>query len=190
MDMTMLIDPKILVLAGGLAAGGYMFSVLFWSYVYPQGRVWPPKEATAAIKFRVWFMTITIFAAAFVLGLLDWNRFDWSPNVRWTIGLSFILIGNLVVWRGVLKIGMAATSGEATGLVTNGLYRWSRNPQYVADMAILIGWGILSASLWTLPVLIIGLAVLAIAPLAEEPWLQEVYGEKYSNFKQSVRRFI
>ena len=101
MDMTMSIDLKTLVLVIGLAAGGYMLSMLLWSYVYPQRRVWPPKEATAAIKFRVWLMTITIFAAAFVLGLLDWNRFDWSPTMRWTIGLSLILIGNLVVWRGV-----------------------------------------------------------------------------------------
>ena len=85
---------------------------------------------------------------------------------------------------------MAATSGDATGLVTNGLYRWSRNPQYVADMAILIGWAILSASLWALPVLAIGIAVLAIAPLAEEPWLEEVYGEQYRIYKQTVRRFI
>jgi len=184
------IDLRMLMLAIGLAAGGYMFSMLFWSYVYPQRRVWPPKEATAAIKLRVWFMTITIFAAAFVLGLLDWNRFSWLPIVRWPIGLLLILIGNLVVWRGVLKIGMAATSGDATGLVTNGLYRWSRNPQYVADMAILIGWAILSASLWALPVLAIGIAVLAIAPLAEEPWLEEVYGEQYRIYKQTVRRFI
>ena len=184
------VDLKIVVLAVGLAAGGYMFSMLLWSYVFPQRRVWPPKEATAAIKFRVWFMTITIFAAAFVLGLLDWNHFDWSPIVRWSIGLPFILIGNLVVWRGVLKIGMSATSGEATGLVTSGLYGWSRNPQYVADMAILIGWGVLSASLWTLPVLIIGLAVLAVAPFAEEPWLQEVYGEQYRSYKKTVRRYL
>jgi protein-S-isoprenylcysteine O-methyltransferase Ste14 len=188
--MTMPIDLRILVLATGLAAGGYMFSMLLWSYVYPHSRAWPPKQATAAIKVRVWFMTITIFAAAFVLGLLDWNRFEWSSTVRWSIGLPLILIGNLVVWRGVLKIGMAATSGEASGLVTSGLYRWSRNPQYVADMAILIGWGVLSASFWALPVLVIGLAVLAIAPLAEEPWLQEVYGVKYSTYKQTVRRFI
>ena len=85
---------------------------------------------------------------------------------------------------------MAATSGEATALFTNGLYRWSRNPQYVADMAILIGWGILSASIWTLPVLAIGFALLAIAPLAEEPWLEEIYGEKYRSYKKKVGRYM
>ena len=63
---------------------------------------------------------------------------------------------------------MAATSGEASGLKTDGLYSWSRNPQYVADILILIGWGILAASLWSLPVLAIGLAVLLVAPFAEQ----------------------
>ena len=190
MDMTIPIDLKTFILAVGLVAGGYMFSMLLWSYVYPHRRVWPPKEATAAIKLLVWFMTITIFAAAFVLGLLDWNHFEWSPIVRWSIGLPLVLVGNLVVWRGVLKIGMAATSGEATGLVTGGMYGWSRHPQYVADMAILIGWGVLSASLWALPVLLIGVTVLTIAPFAEELWLEEVYGEEYRTYKRTVRRFI
>ena len=190
MDMTIPIDLKTFILVVGLVAGGYMFSMLLWSYVYPHRRVWPPKEATAAIKLRVWFMTITIFAAAFVLGLLDWNYFDWSPIVRWSIGLPLVLVGNLVVWRGVLKIGMAATSGEASGLRTDDLYSWSRNPQYVADIFILVGWGTLAASLWTLPVLAIGLAVLLIAPFAEEPWLEASYGEDYRVYRSSVRRYV
>ncbi len=190
MDMTTPIELLFFGLLIGATAGVYMLGMLLWSIKQPENRTWPPDQATTAIKFRVWFMTTLIFASAFVLGVLDWNRFDWPPSARWTVGLPLILIGNLVVWRGVLKIGMAATSGEATGLVTTGLYRWSRNPQYAADIAILMGWGVLSASMWVLPVLVIGIAVLAIAPLAEEPWLEEVYGQEYRNYKASVRRFI
>ena len=89
-----------------------------------QARIWPPDTATTAIKFRVWFMTVSIFAAAFFLGVLDWNRFDWPASIRWGVGVPLIIIGNIVVWRGVNKIGMAATSGEATGLKTGGLYIW------------------------------------------------------------------
>ena len=85
---------------------------------------------------------------------------------------------------------MAATSGEATGLKTDGLYSWSRNPQYMADVIILIGWGVLTASLWALPVLSIGLAVLLVAPFAEEPWLQEKYGAPYREYKFNVRRYL
>ena len=188
--MTMPTETRVIVLAVGIAAGTYMLGMLLWSIARPEQRVWPPDHATPAIKFRVWFMTILIFAAAFILGILDWNRFDWPTSIRWSIGLPLILIGNIIVWRGVHKIGMAATSGEASGLKTDGLYQWSRNPQYVADIAILIGWNVLAASLWTLPVLAIGLAVLLIAPFSEEPWLEESYGKPYLVYKSKVRRYL
>ena len=186
----MLTEPRILFLAVGMAAGTYMLGMLLWSIARPERRVWPPNQATTAIKFRVWFMTILIFAVAFFLGLLDWNRFEAPSLIRWGIGMPLVLIGNIVVWRGVHKIGMAATSGEASGLQTDGLYSWSRNPQYVADIVILIGWGVLAASLWALPALAIGIAVLLVAPLAEEPWLESVYGEDYRTYKSNVRRFV
>ena len=186
----MSIEPIILILIIGMMAGAYMLGMLLWSVVYPKRRVWPPDNATRAIKFRVWFMTVTIFAAAFFLGVMDWNSFNWPASIRWSIGLPFIIIGNVVVWRGVHKIGMAATSGEASGLKIDGLYSWSRNPQYVADIIILIGWGILAASLWTLPVLAIGLVVLLVAPFAEEPWLEASYGENYRVYRSKVRRYI
>jgi len=184
------IEAYYLILAVGLLAGAYMLGMLVWSVVQPKRRIWPPDNATTAIKFRVWFMTILIFMAAFFLGVLDWNRLDWPASVRWGIGLPLIIIGNIVVWRGVHKIGMGATSGEATGLKTDGLYNWSRNPQYMADITILFGWGILAASLWAIPVLILGLVVLLLAPLAEEPWLQDKYGTVYQDYKKTVRRYL
>ena len=186
----MSIEAYYLTLAIGLLAGAYMLGMLLWSIIYPKRRVWPPVEATAGIKIRVWLMTTLIFAAAFVLGLMDWNRFDLPAFIRLGIGLPLVIIGNYFVWRGVHKIGMAATSGEATGLKTDGLYGWSRNPQYMADVIILIGWGVLTASLWALPVLSIGLAVLLVAPFAEEPWLQEKYGAPYQEYKLNVRRYL
>ncbi|WP_051540963.1 isoprenylcysteine carboxylmethyltransferase family protein [Ahrensia sp. 13_GOM-1096m] len=186
----MTIEIYIATLAAGLIAGAYMLGMLVLSAIYPEKRTWPPEHATKAIKFRVWLMTILIFAAAFVLGALDWNRFEWPAAIRWGIGVPLIVLGNIAVWNGVFKIGMDATSGEATGLKTDGLYRWSRNPQYVADITILLGWGVLTASLWALPVLAIGFAVLAVAPFAEEPWLEKVYGEDYRSYRLRVPRYI
>lgn len=184
------IEASYLTLTVGMLAGAYMLGMLLWSVIQPQRRVWPPVKATAGIKIRVWLMTTLIFAAAFMLGLMDWNHFNWPASLRWGIGLPLVIIGNVIVWLGVSKIGMAATSGEATGLKTDGLYRWSRNPQYMADITILFGWGILAASIWTMPVLILGLAVLLVAPLAEEPWLQEQYGAIYQDYRKTVRRYI
>ena len=60
----------------------------------------------------------------------------------------------------------------------------------MADVIILIGWGVLAASLWALPVLSIGLAALLVAPFAEEPWLQEKYGAPYQEYKLNVCRYL
>jgi len=190
MDTIMLIEIKILtVLIGGIA-GLYLIGALAWSIAYPDRRIWPPKKATTGIKVRVWAATIAIFSATFLLGIFDWNSMGWSTEIRWGVGLSLIVAGNLIVWAGVMKIGFAATSGEVAELKTDGLYRYSRNPQYVADMAILIGWAVLSASGWAAFVAAVGVLTLAMAPFAEEPWLEETYGEQFTDYKNRVRRYI
>ena len=77
------IETYIAITVIGLIAGGYMFGMLLWSILYPERRVWPPKEkATNGLKFRVWFVTTTIFAAAFLLGVMDWNHFEWPIVVQ------------------------------------------------------------------------------------------------------------
>ena len=57
-------------------------------------------------------------------------------------------------------------------------------------MAILIGWIILSASVWALPVAATGVLLLAIVPLAEEKWLEEMYGENYRVYRSKTRRYL
>jgi protein-S-isoprenylcysteine O-methyltransferase Ste14 len=91
---------------------------------------------------------------------------------------------------GAFSIGLKATSGARDELITSGLYRFSWHPQYLADMAILIGFGLLFASSWVWPIVIVGVAALALAPLAEEPWLHEQYGSKYSNYCAETRRYL
>lgn len=190
MDVIMLTEiEELSILIGGIA-GFYLIGALVWSIVHPERRVWPPKEATKGIKIRVWAATVAVFSATFVLGISNWNSMDWPAEIRWGVGLMLIIVGNIVVWAGVVKIGFAATSGEVSELQTDGLYRYSRNPQYVADMAILVGWAVLSASGWAALVAAVGILTLAIAPFAEEPWLEENYGELFRSYKSCVRRYI
>ena len=190
MDMAMLTEiEKLSILIGGIT-GLYLIGALVWSIVYPARRIWPPKEATKGIKIRVWAATIAIFSATFLLGISDWNSLGWPAEIRWGVGLMLIILGNIVVWAGVMKIGLAATSGEVAELKTDGQYRYSRNPQYMADMAILVGWAVLSASGWAAFIAAVGVLTLALAPFAEEPWLEESYGQQFRNYENDVRRYI
>jgi len=76
-------------------------------------------------------------------------------------------------------------------LVVTGLYRFSRNPMYVAVILILWGWAAGFQSR--------GLAVYALAIMlgfhlrvvfGEEPWLARRHGQQWERYKASVPRWF
>ncbi len=173
----------------GLAIATGALSVILWSIVFPAQRLWPPKHYTALTPFIVWLPTFTLFGILVVLGLLGWN--DALPAwFKFGIGVPLIAIGNVAVWFEVMHFGMAQTGGAKGVLRTEGLYRFSRNPQYIADISMIIGWIILTSAPWVLVVGIVGIMALIAAPFAEEPWLRNQYGSEFVNYASKVRRFI
>ena len=80
---------------------------------------------------------------------------------------------------------------ESTFLVTEGLYRYSRNPIYLGMMLFLIG-------LWVLLGSLTPLLVIAVFPWLiqekfikiEEQMLEDKFGDQYLDYKQKVRRWI
>ena len=178
-----------LLVAGPLCAGFGAIAII-WSIFKPQKRVWPLTQITPLKLILVWAPTFLGFGAAISLGVLDWNSLGLPAQLRWSIGAPLIGLGHIVVWRGVKTIGLAATSGAKARLKTNGLYKYTRNPQYLADISSLIGWGLLSSSVWALPVITALVIVFALTPFAEEPWLAQTYGARYEDYCAATRRFF
>jgi protein-S-isoprenylcysteine O-methyltransferase Ste14 len=167
-----------------------LIAVLVWSILMPDRRLWPPRQVNWLSHLMVWLPTLAVFGGAIVVGIDEWNDLGWPLWLRWGVGLPLILAGNAVVWPAVLGIGLDATSGAKAELKTDGFYRWSRNPQYVADMGILVGWAILagSPSAWIIGTG--GVIAFALAPFAEEPWLEDVYGASYRTYRKCAPRFL
>ncbi|PHS38608.1 MAG: methyltransferase [Robiginitomaculum sp.] len=180
----------ILLFAIGGLSMLWTASIVIWSIMNPKRRLWPVDEITLVKALYIWVPFVCMFISIFILGMLDWNRFGWPDYFRWGVGGPLIIIGHIVVYAGVFKIGVSATSGAQAHLKIDGLYKWSRNPQYVADIAIFAGWIILSASLLALPLALAGIGLLLLAPLSEEPWLRDVYGKSYEDYCQRVRRYL
>jgi len=80
--------------------------------------------------------------------------------------------------------------GARPGLLTGGLYRYSRNPIYVAMLAALLGFALLLPS-WISLGLLIG-AGLGIRRHVrdEEAYLARTYGEEYRRYAARVGRFV
>lgn len=79
----------------------------------------------------------------------------------------------------------------ASYLVTEGPFRFSRNPIYVSHVALIFGLGLFLGSPFTLlltPLLAIGLTKLAIEP--EERHLLGKFGDDYRSYMARTRRWL
>ncbi len=167
-----------------------VIAMLAYSIMQPSKRLWPPLAQQTWQYYFAWLLTLLSFGGFIAVGLLDWNSLGWSAIVRWPIGLVMIVGGNVLAWVGVRQLSMETTSGSKGPLVTDGLYQYSRNPQYFGDIAIIGGWAILSASVWTFPLCFCGILALVLTPFAEESWLEELHGDAYREYCRRVSRFF
>jgi len=134
--------------------------------------------------------TFSLFGILIVLGIWGWGDLAIPNWLRFGGGIPLILLGNVIVWFEVAHFGMPQTGGARGTLRTTGTYRFSRNPQYMADIAIVGGWVILSSATWTLAEGAAAILVLIAAPFSEEPWLKEQYGSAFEAYAARVRRFL
>jgi protein-S-isoprenylcysteine O-methyltransferase Ste14 len=83
------------------------------------------------------------------------------------------------------------TSKSTSKIVTNGVYRFSRNPLYFSLLLLLSGVAILLSSLWlilAIPILYVLFLFKAVKP--EEEYLLQKFGEEYLHYSEKVRRWI
>jgi protein-S-isoprenylcysteine O-methyltransferase Ste14 len=76
-------------------------------------------------------------------------------------------------------------------LVVVGLYRFIRNPMYVAVLTTVLGWSVAFHSAWVglyLLLLVIGFHLRVV--LYEEPWLRRQFGAEWEAYSASVPRWL
>lgn len=76
-------------------------------------------------------------------------------------------------------------------LVVSGLYKFSRNPMYIAVTIILIGWAMVfrSQSLWVYAAIIAFFFHLRVI-FFEERFLAKAHGDQFVRYKAKVRRWV
>lgn len=110
--------------------------------------------------------------------------------IQYAVGSALLLIGFGLAFRITLGMGWRNAFGEKLGLQTTGWFAWSRNPIYVVTWIGLIGWALIANSLLVTILLLAWALLYFLAPFAEEPWLEEQYGEEYVAYKKKTPRFF
>jgi protein-S-isoprenylcysteine O-methyltransferase Ste14 len=140
-----------------------------------------------------------VIYAAFLLAGLGADRL-WPLAVlpqapRYTAGAAIIALGVAIAFSAFRQFRRHETSFKpyepATALITEGPYRYTRNPMYLALSLFYAGIAITADSPWTLALLAPTLVVMHYGVIArEERYLERKFGDAYRRYKSSVRRWL
>ena len=138
-------------------------------------------------------------------GLLLGGGADWLlglPPLPYLAGREAVWLGAalgvagcailLTAARRFLKAGTnIPTHRPSTALVTDGLYRYSRNPIYIGLTLFYLGIAVGLASLGALLLLPVVLLVMEVGVIRrEERYLERRFGAAYRDYKARVRRWL
>jgi protein-S-isoprenylcysteine O-methyltransferase Ste14 len=179
-----------LIFACGLAAGLILNLLLLRTLFAPPFRIWPTPEPGSWQSLTFWGLFRGGMMATFVVAVLDWNStplLDWT---RFIVGVPLGLTGLFITVCGYFNLGLGNTYCGEDGLVTGGLYRFSRNPQYAASIVGLIGLSIGANSLLTIVMSVVMIGAYVLMALVEEEWLKQRYGAPYRDYVGQTARFL
>jgi protein-S-isoprenylcysteine O-methyltransferase Ste14 len=137
-----------------------------------------------------------VVAPGVMAGLVPWLLTGWEssdpPVVLAVLGVALIVAGAAVLLSAFARFvfegrGTPAPVAPTERLVVGGLYRYVRNPMYVAVGAMIVGQALLlgrpglllyAALFW--------LVVATFVHTYEEPTLAARYGEEYAAYRRAV----
>ena len=118
-----------------------------------------------------------------------------SPGlVLLTAGWVLAAAGTLLMFAGLLTLVRAKTTffpdRESNRLVMQGPFALSRNPIYVADLAIYVGLSLAANIAWPILLLPIVWIVMRLYIGREERYLTAKFGDNYAEYRRRVRRWL
>jgi protein-S-isoprenylcysteine O-methyltransferase Ste14 len=153
-------------------------------------------RTTAAVAGSAVFFAL---APGTVAGLVPWLLTRWqsgAPLSAWwplrVAGAVLILAGAAVLISAFVRFvvegfGTPAPVAPTANLVVGGLYRYVRNPMYLAVSATILGQALL---LWRAGLLVYAAVIVAAFVLFvlgyEQPTLSEQFGASYEAYRRAV----
>jgi len=151
------------------------------------------------LAFVVWLVAIP-----FVHGVIPWAlstvmpRYGWqqgAPGIGNRMGLIVVAVAAaLLLW--VLVIAITYTPQRVklgltpSFLMMRGPYGFTRNPMYVAELALWLGWSLFFGSPWVFLGFLALLSTITMIILPrEERGLEAAFGPNYLQYKNRVPRW-
>lgn len=140
----------------------------------------PPTEGKEQVAFYVYQITTLI-----LLIYLFFSEIKFNSILNY-VGLIVFIIGMVLYIKSIIDF----SKPQESGVNNNGLYKYSRNPMYVAFFLYFLGCSFLINSLFHFIILLIFQISVHYLILSEERWCIKEFGEEYKKYMKKVRRYI
>jgi len=151
---------------------------------------------------RLWVSVIDL-PPVWMLGFLAviwaqaklWNPFDFqNPNATlagWVLIVLAVLLSGWAALQFLIKRTSIVPRNKPSALIAEGPYRLSRNPIYLADAMIILGWALLMGSAIGLILVPVFMGVITTRfIIGEEAGLKAAHPDSQAAFFRKTRRWL
>lgn len=135
--------------------------------------------------------TYLVVAAEVISIFFGWN---YMPCYIRVAGIIFGIIGDIIFAVSVFTMKDNWRAGipkdDKTSMVTDEIYRFSRNPAFVGFDFVYIGIVLMYFNIFLLIFSVWAAVMLHLQILQEEKYLLEEFGQEYIDYKNKVMRYI
>lgn len=155
------------------------------------------KKSRESFLIETFLRFVTLFGALVQFASAIWDKAVWGLPVFSAvqiIGLIFMSLGTAIFLFAVINMRTNWRAGyndeQDTQLVTDGIYKFSRNPAFAGFDLLYIGCALTFPNIINITFSLTAVAMFHIQILGEEKFLVEKFGKAYLDYKASVRRYL
>jgi protein-S-isoprenylcysteine O-methyltransferase Ste14 len=150
-----------------------IFGFVLWSIFFSSKRIWPPPSKQSWQYKIYWNLFYIGIILDIILIIQEFNIWVIPNEIRYFIGIPLILIGTFIVSFGVYILGIKNTYGLENGFIDKTPYKYTRNPQYLGDIILIIGLMLFVNSLNLTVLFILTIIIFVIMPFSEKYGLKK-----------------
>lgn len=149
------------------------------------------EKKTRIIEILMLVSTLLIVPIQLISIFLDYN---YSNNYLRYIGIIISTLGDIIFLVSVVTMKnswrVGISKNDKTKLITNGIYKISRNPAFLGFDLMYIGIVLLYSNVFTIVFSLFAITMLHLQILEEEKYLEKNFKKEYTTYKNKTNRYL
>lgn len=144
-------------------------------------------------RLEIMLKVATFTVPAVEIASIWWNLMELPLLVQW-IGVAIAALGVSCFIAGMMTMKGSWRAGipekKETTLITEGIYRMSRNPAFLGFDLMYVGILVSFPNVWHALATALTIILFHKQILSEERFLEEAFGDEYLYYKKKTNRYI